>query len=339
MPPLIDLVLRHGLALVFALTLLARAGAPVPAAPLLVVAGALAADGRLGLAPLLAIAVAANVLGDAVWYAAGRRHGWRVLGLLCRISLSPDSCVRQGEALVARWGGRSLVAAKFVPGVSVIAAPMVGAVGMSLARFIAWDVLAGLVWSGLFAGLGMVFRRQVDDVLLALSAAGRTAAVVLAGGVLAFAGWRWYRRRRFLRRSTLPRVSVQELQARIAGGRAPLILDVRSAATAALDPRRLPGARLVAPEQVEAFVAGLAGVGGVAGLAGLAGPDIAAGQRGAGPAASLDIVTYCNCPNEASAVEVAGRLRALGLRRVQPLAGGIDGWEAAGLPVERHEAA
>ena len=159
---LIELLLRHGALLVFGATLLARIGAPVPAAPLMVVTGGLAVAGGPSLPMAFVVAVVANVLGDAVWFWAGRAYGGRVLGLLCRFSLSPDSCVRQSESLIARWGGSSLVAAKFVPGVSVVAAPMAGAVGMSVPRFVGYDMLGGAVWSALFLGLGVAFTDQIQ---------------------------------------------------------------------------------------------------------------------------------------------------------------------------------
>src|SRR3954447_19602421 len=105
--------------------------------------------------------------------------------LLCRISLSPDTCVRQSEGILSRWGGSSLIAAKFLPGVSVVAAPMAGALGMSRRRFLAFALVAAMIWSALFIGLGVAFSRQVDDVLLVMSQAGTVTAlalvIVLAG--------------------------------------------------------------------------------------------------------------------------------------------------------------
>src|SRR4051794_37861288 len=94
------LLIQHGMAVVFGVTLIARIGAPVPAAPLLVVAGGLAVAGQAPLLGMFVLAVIANVLGDAVWFFAGRHYGHRVMRLLCRISLSPDSCVRQSEAII-----------------------------------------------------------------------------------------------------------------------------------------------------------------------------------------------------------------------------------------------
>jgi membrane protein DedA with SNARE-associated domain/rhodanese-related sulfurtransferase len=307
MTTLISLTLEHGVLLVFLVTLAARAGAPLPASPLLVVAGGVAQAGQLSLAAVLVVAVVANVLGDALWFYAGRRFGHRVLGLLCRISMSPDSCVRQSEALVTRWGGSALVAAKFLPGVSVVAAPMAGALGMSVRRFVAYDVLAGLVWAAVFLGLGMVFSDQIEGLLAMLANAGLAAGAVLLLAIGAFIAWRYLRRRRFLRRTAMARISVGELDALLASGAQPVIIDVRSLDAATADPRRIPGARLVGLTEMEQHA----------------------------PQLPLDreIVLYCNCPNEASAAMAASVLSAWGLRRVRPLTGGIDAWEAAGLPV------
>lgn len=308
MQALIALLVEHDLLVVFVATLAARVGVPVPAAPLLVVAGGLAAAGALSLPALLAVAIVANVLGDAAWFAAGRRYGHRVLGLLCRISLSPDSCVRQSEALILRWGGSSLVAAKFVPGVSVVAAPMAGAVGMSVTRFVGYDALAGAVWSLVFLGLGAVFSTEVQALLDALAQAGVAATGLLLAGVAAFVLWRYRRRRRFRAAAAMPRVTAAELQALIDDERTmPLILDVRSAAVAGLDVRHIPGAQLVELDGIADHAPRLP--------------------------RDREIVLYCSCPNEASAATAAQVLRAAGLPRARPLAGGLDGWAAAGRAV------
>lgn len=307
MQTLIALLVEHGLALVFVATLAARLGAPVPAAPLLVAAGGLALGDGAALPGLLAVAVIANVVGDGAWYLAGRRWGHRVLGLLCRISLSPDSCVRQSETLVLRWGGSALVAAKFVPGVSVVAAPMAGAVGMSGWRFVGYDAFAGAVWSAAFLGLGMAFHGEITWLLDALARAGAWAGAALAVAVLAFVAARWWRRRRFQRAAAMPRIDAAELGRLLDADSALLLLDMRSEVAAALDARHLPGARRVELTELAALAARLP--------------------------ADREIVLYCNCPNEASAAMGAQALHAAGLPRARPLAGGLDGWAAGGRAV------
>ncbi|MEF7614409.1 major capsid protein [Aquincola sp. MAHUQ-54] len=321
MQALMTLLVEHGVLIVFAVTMAARAGVPVPAAPLLVAAGGVAMHSPQPAAVAwtlaLLVAIAANVAGDGVWFYAGRRHGHRIMGLLCRLSLSPDSCVRQSEDLMTRWGGGALVAAKFVPGVSVVAAPMAGALGMSVPRFVAYDVLAGAIWSALFLGLGAVFSREVEAVIAALADAGLAAGALLLAVVAAFAGWRWLRRQRFLRSLAMQRISVDELKSLVDSAQAspgagaeraaPMIIDVRSNGVAQIDGRRIPGASAVALAEIERHAARLP--------------------------RDRDIVLYCNCPNEASAALAAQRLARQGFSRVRPLAGGLDAWAAAGHPV------
>lgn len=303
MRALIDLLIQYDFQLVFLVTLAARIGAPLPAAPLLVVAGGLAAAGRLGAASLVMASVLANVLGDAMWFIAGRVHGHRVLRLLCRVSLSPDVCVRQSESLIARWGGSSLLAAKFLPGISVVAAPMAGALGMGWRRFIAYDAIAGLVWTLCFLGLGLVFSDQIQQVIDALANAGKLAVAVIGVVVLGLVAWRWWRRRRTMRlRAEVERISVADAASLLKQDMAPLFIDVRSEAGLAADPRTLPEARNIPLAKIAA----------------------------AAPSLPTDrlLVLYCNCPNEVSALHGARQLLDLGLPRVLALEGGLDAWEA-----------
>jgi membrane protein DedA with SNARE-associated domain/rhodanese-related sulfurtransferase len=308
MHDLVALLLAHGALIVFAVTLAARIGAPLPASPLLVVAGSLVVAGQISIAAVLAASIAANVIGDGVWFGAGRRYGYKVMRQLCRISLSPDSCVRQGESLITRWGGSSLIAAKFVPGVSVIAAPMAGALGMSVMRFLAFELVAALVWTLGFMALGALFSSQIQRVFDTMAGAGSFATVVLVLVLAALVAIRYWRRQRFLRELKIPRIDVDELPALIEQGRGPIVIDVRSDASIQVDARRIPGAISVHLRDIPA--------------------------RGAELALDREIVLYCNCPNEASAARAASVLVAHGLHRARPLAGGLDAWVASGRPTE-----
>lgn len=303
MRALIELLVLHDFLLVFLVTLAARVGAPVPAAPLLVVAGGLAAAGRISAGSLVTAAVLANVLGDAIWFIAGRNYGHRVLRLLCRVSLSPDVCVRQSESLIARWGGSSLLAAKFLPGISVVAAPMAGALGMGWRRFIAYDAIAGLVWSLCFLGLGLVFSNQIQDVLDALSNAGLIALAAIGALLLMLVGNRWRRRRQMARLAgEVERISVEDAAALVDQDMAPQFIDVRSDAGRAADPRTLPGALNIPLPRLPEYADQL--------------PD------------DRLLVVYCNCPNEVSAITGAHQLLERGHARVLALEGGLDGWDA-----------
>ena len=313
MRDLIALVIAHGAWLVFGVTFAARLGMPVPAAPLLVIAGALVMGGQTGALATFVLAIVANLLGDAAWFLAGRRHGYRVLKLLCRISISPDSCVRQSESFITRWGGASLVAAKFVPGVSIVAPPMAGALGMSGLAFVGWDVLAAAIWAALLMAVGMVFSAQIQQVLDLLSAMGVAALEALAVVLVLYLAWRTWRRHVFLRDVAMARIGVAELWALLEGGHEPVVIDVRTDAGRVLDARRIPGAIGVEIEQIKQRAPGL--------LERLGATD-------------REIVLYCNCPNEASAASAARALADAGFSRARPLAGGLDAWVAAGYPVD-----
>jgi len=300
MHDLLDLATRHGVAVVFLATLAARLGAPVPASAVLVVAGGLVAAGELSLAAVLAVAVLANVLGDGAWYYAGKRFGYRVMRLLCKVSMSPDSCVRRSESLITDWGGASLLAAKFVPGVSVVAPPMAGALHMPLLRFTLFDAAAGLIWTGVFVGLGWVFSQQIQEVLNAMANAGAVGAALLVALIIIGIGMRWWRRRAVLRDLDMVRIGVDELRELLDGESAPVVIDVRSEAAAAIDPRRIPGALPIHPEGIERHV-----------------PHLPRDR---------EIVLYCDCPNDFSAAQAAAVLARHGFVRVRPLRGGLQAW-------------
>lgn len=313
MPELTTHLVDYGAWLVFAATLASRIGLPVPAAAFLVVAGALAAGGQISFVAALVAAVVASVIGDGAWFLAGRVYGYRILRLLCRISISPDSCVTQSETFIARWRGASLLAAKFLPGVSVVAPPMAGALGMTLPAFAFFDALAALAWAMLFLAIGALFAQQIQAVLDALSTTGVAAAVVLVALACAYLALRGWRRRAFLRSVEMSRISVDELSTLIETGSAPVVIDVRSEAGRAIDARRIPGARAIEPALIPQALAELP--------------------------RNREIVLYCNCPNEASAASAARMLAKHGLTRVRPLAGGLDAWVAAGHGIESHATA
>ncbi len=317
MQTLMALMVDHAVAVVFVLTFAARVGLPVPAAPVLVVAGALAAVAHPSvLAAMVAAAVVANVLGDGVWFYAGRAFGYRFMRLLCKISISPDSCVRRSESLITRWGGLSLVAAKFVPGVSVVAPPMAGALGMSTLRFLAYESGAALLWSGVFLGLGWLFREQIQALLEALANAGSVATAALVVVIAAMLARRYWRRRSVRQLTDMPRASVDELLALMDSDSPPLVIDVRGDAGTQIDPRRIPGALPVSLKSLQQRRLPLPFDGG-----------------------GREIILYCNCPNEVSAAMAARALFARGHMRARPLAGGLEAWVAAGRPTTLHASA
>ncbi|MDE2249195.1 MAG: VTT domain-containing protein [Xanthomonadaceae bacterium] len=306
---IILLIAHYGPLLIFCNVLVEQLGVPVPAVPTLVVAGALAANGRLALVGVVSVAVLACLLGDLLWYAAGRRYGGGVMRTICRISLSPDSCVKQSELRFQRWRGGVLLIAKFVPGLSTVAPPLVGAMGLRLAAFLWLDGLGSLLWVGIAVGLGHAFAAGIDQLLAALASAGAFAFELLLGLLALYIVAKWWQRRRLLVALRMARITVDELNQSIAQGQRPVVVDVRSEAARLLDGRIIPGALLADLNSIERTVGHL-------------------------PADS-ELVIYCSCPNEVSAAKAAKLLMAIGFRHVRPLAGGLDAWHEAGYAIDR----
>jgi membrane protein DedA with SNARE-associated domain len=303
---LVDLVEHYGLTLVFAVVLIEQIGLPIPSYPILIVTAALSTQGYYRVPQVVAFGVFACLLADFAWYRAGARFGRRVLTLMCRISLSPDSCVRQTENIYARWGAPSLMIAKFVPGFGAIATAMAGVVGVSAFAFVFFDMIGATIWTGLAAMLGWIFRNAVDDVLNVIESAGRLGLAAIAGALVLYVLSRFVQRQRLLRKLRMARVSVDELHTMLKGDPPPLVIDVRSAF--GREGGVIPGSRWIEPRAPDEELLSLP--------------------------ATDEVVIYCACPNEVSAAAVAKRLMKAGFVRVRPLKGGIDAWVASGLPLE-----
>lgn len=253
MESLTQYVVAYGLPLIFAVVLIEQLGAPIPAIPVLVVAGALAVDRDLSaVLEVLLVAVGASLLADSSWFLLGRRQGIRILKTLCRISLSPDSCVRQTESVFERWGMPSLLFAKFIPGFSTVAPPLAGAMGASLPSFLLYDGGGALLWAGAGVAGGMIFHRAVDRVLTYLTSIGSAAFFLLAGALLLFLAFKWWQRRRFYKVLRMARITVDELRRLIDEGHAPVVVDVRTSGALARDPRRIPGATVLEAKDLDA---------------------------------------------------------------------------------------
>ena len=306
MQALLSLVAEYGLLVVFFGVLLEQLGLPLPAYPALMVTGALAARGEFHVSLLLGVAIVACLLADTAWYFAGRRFGRKVLRLLCQISLSPDSCVRQTESIFTRWGAPSLMVAKFVPGFASVATALAGSLRIDRRAFLLFDGIGAMLWAGTGLALGWLFSNAIEDVLLTLGALGRWGLGLVLLGVLLFVASKWWQRRRFDAKLRMDRMSVGALSTLMAGPQRPLIVDARSALRQSEG--RIPGAVTLVGKALPA-------------------------ELGSHDPEAL-IVVYCACPNDASAVMVARQLLERGFKQVRPLAGGLDAWVAAGGALE-----
>src|SRR5438105_2341029 len=210
MSHLIHLVIHYGIPLVFLNVLLEQLGAPVPAIPTLIVAGALARNGRMSTTHVMMAAVGASLIADWIWFALGHRYGYRILRTLCRISLSPDSCVRDTEARFERWGLKSLLIAKFIPGFSTVAPPLAGASGRGTLAFVIYDGIGALIWAGAAVAAGRAFHRAIDRLLEALENLGGWALVVIGCLLAVLIAVKWAQRIHFLKQLRLARIEPRE---------------------------------------------------------------------------------------------------------------------------------
>ena len=247
----IQFLIRHGYALLFAWVLLEQIGLPVPAIPLLLAAGVLAGSGRMDLALAVGLAVIAALVADLFWYYLGRYRGSRVLRLLCRISLEPDSCVRRTEDVFARHGAQSLLVAKFVPGLNTAAPPLAGIFRMPVSRFMLFDGLGAFLWVATFTGLGYMLSDQLEHIAAYSLRWGSWLVVALVGSLAAYILWKYVQRQRFLRRLRIARITPKELMERLTAGDEVMIVDLRQPLDVEALPYMIPGALRMAMEELE----------------------------------------------------------------------------------------
>ncbi len=302
---------RAGLLFVFSNVLLEQAGLPIPAVPTLLVAGALAVRHPMWGLAAIALAATGCIVSDISWYCIGRAYGNRIIRLLCQVSLSPDSCVSETHTRFERWGLKALLFAKFVPGLSTLAPPLAGALRMRFGSFLPMTALGSLLWVVAFVGLGALAAPQILPLLPWIGELGVRAAVLIASALALYVAFKWLQRRRFYSALRMARVGVEELRTMMGREPPPVIVDVRSRSARELDPRYIPGALHVTPD------------------------DIARNLSSLEP--GTEVVLYCTCPNEASAARAAQLLMKHGVLRVRPLQGGLDAWIAAGYPVTVRE--
>jgi membrane protein DedA with SNARE-associated domain/rhodanese-related sulfurtransferase len=301
-------LIHHGLPLVFAAVFVEQMGLPLPALPWLLAAGALSAVGRFNLALGLLATVVACLIADTIWFYLGRYRGNQVLGLLCRISLEPDSCVRRTQNVFTKYGLPGVLIAKFVPGMSTVAPPVAGMSGISAWRFLSVDGVGSLLYGGCLLGFGFFFNRQIDQIVAALARIGGSALTLLVGLVVLFIAYKYWQRQRLLQDLRMARITTSELRQMLEAGNTPLIFDLRSNAAVQEDPALIQGAIHISLEDIESRLSEF--------------PK------------DRDIIVYCSCPNEVSSARLALRLQRKGFTRVRPLLGGIDAWREQKFPMD-----
>jgi len=244
----VQFVVRHGYLLVFLWVLAEQAALPIPSLPLLLVSGALVRTGQLRSLSVVVYAFSACLIADSVWFQLGRRYSSRALQLVCKMSIEPDSCVRRTENIFIKYGLRSLLVSKFIPGLNAVAAPLAGGSGANLGRFLLFDGLGALIWIGAYVLAGYVFSDQLE---LAVNYAVRTGSgffVIAIGALAAWIAWKVFQRRRFVKSVNVTRISAEDLHAMLTAGSEVTIIDVRSLLVRDFDV--IPGALRIPAEDL-----------------------------------------------------------------------------------------
>jgi len=282
--------------LIFSNVLLQQLGLPVPAVPTMMLNASQAAS-LLALGSMLLAAVCASLIADLIWYQAGKVFGYKVLKLLCKMSINPGSCVNQTEARFVKWGMWSLVFGKFIPGFSTVAPPVAGALGMSRTKFLFASAIGAGLWSGLALLAGYTLQAQISSGMEMLAQHGIQIATVFVAILLSWLGWKIWQKKRFEQLADIAHISIDELAQLNLEKKTFQVIDLRSQA-------------LIAETGIfpEALIRNVNKV----------------GENLAHIPADQLIITFCACPGDASAVYAAHTLKAMGFKDVRPLKGGFD---------------
>ena len=303
-----QILLNYGYLLLFAWVMVEQLGIPLPAAPVLLAAGALSVDGPLKFFVALVVGVVAAIVADSAWFFVGRNHGRHVLRLLCKLSLEPATCVRRTQDSFGRRRGAMLLFAKFVPGLATLAPPVAGDNGMGLGAFLFYDGIGSVLWVGALLAGGRFFGDLLKRNSGLLDWVGRFSGALLFLGILGFFAVRLYRQRTVFSKLAGARMEPEDLKRLIDAGEPVFIVDLRHPLELLPEPFTLPGARHFSPDALAA--------------------------RHHEIPRDRDVVLYCTCPSEATAAKTAMMLHRLGIERVRPLRGGYDEWKRLGFPMD-----
>ncbi|NYF79981.1 VTT domain-containing protein [Granulicella arctica] len=315
MPIALAFFVQYAYGILFLWVLVEQLGIPIPSIPVLLTAGTLSATHRIHASYALLVVLAACLLADSIWYLLGRRYGNRILNLLCRLSLEADTCVAKTEGYFTRRGPVTLLFAKFVPGLSTVAAPIAGQTGMPYGRFFLYDLAGSVIWAEAYLLAGRFFGDIAKKSAPFFHVLSHFAFAIFVLMVLGFMAYRVFKQRRFLTQVRAMRLEPEELKEMIdkaaaAGNIPPFIVDLRHPLDYLPDPRVLPGAVRISPNEIA-----------------LHNEKIPRDR---------DVILYCTCPNEETSAKVAMQLQKVGVYRVRPLHRGFDGWKEAGFPLHHY---
>src|SRR5580658_1554439 len=305
----VSLIMHHGYFVVGFVVFAEAIGVPVPGAVALVAGGAAAAAGALHGPTLALFVVIAMLVADSLLYVLGHETGWTILRFRCRISVDPETCVLSAAESFYKRGRPTLLIAKFVPGVSTMAAPLAGSMEMPFFQFLGLDFLGACAYALAYGAVGFIFRDFVAKIVSGFRAAGHVVEAVIIIAVIGYAAHRvsLYWRHRGDR--VVPRVQVAALAAKLQaeGPGKILIADVRSHGYYSAGAVRIPGSIRIEPNNLSV--------------------EIKTFPR------NKEMYLYCTCRNEATSACVAHLLREQGFNAFV-IVGGLAAWRKAGNPLE-----
>jgi membrane protein DedA with SNARE-associated domain len=244
------LLLHHGYLLLSGYVLAVALGLPLPADPLLLLMGAMVGNHRYFFVASLLAAVLPALVGDILWYELGRLRGRSILGLICKLSLEPDTCVRKTEATFSKRGAGALLFAKFVPGMGLVSISLAGASKMRYWRFLLADAAGCTLWAGAYLILGRVFHREVDSLIVLLGLFGRRAGLIIFALIAVYVGAKYLQRRRFIRKLRIGRITPHQARELLASGEPITIIDLRHPAEVERDGMKIAGALVLRPDEI-----------------------------------------------------------------------------------------
>lgn len=209
-------------------------------------------QGTIGTAPAFASAIAGFLLGDITLFIVGRLTGWYFLGLLCRLSANPESCIYNSAHRFYRKGRSALLVTKFIPGINTMAAPLAGMLEMRPLEFLLFDLGGALLYAGMYFGAGYVFSDFLQAMVRRVEQAGQMMQGALLLAALLYLVYRavlaWRLRSSFF---DIPRVSAAEAAVAIQQDPAGVVvLDVRSHGYYGKRSVRIQGATRLEPNRL-----------------------------------------------------------------------------------------
>jgi len=163
----------------------------LPGDSLLFVVGALASAGLMNLPLVLALLIAAAILGNQSNYAIGRYFGPRVFQWESSRFFNKDA-FNQAHAFYEKYGGVTIVLARFMPFLRTFAPFVAGVAQMTRRKFTFFDVTGGVLWVGSVTIAGYLFgnipwvKANLDKIIW--------GAILLPGLLVMFGAWRARRR-------------------------------------------------------------------------------------------------------------------------------------------------